>query len=221
MNEAKKSATNSTEMVAIPLVKLDNLIAAVEQLKAGNLRPFMYAIQGPDGEAHIDESCVAGDPATLAIEVNGRNDSPDAGYQIVPVYLSTPAQPAPVETIGRHRPFELATKSIRRDWTLDGVHHLISVVDAYVAKHAAPAPTASVQRATITLTGHQLRMALDFINPDALNDRDQLDNDLTFGVRQHRDDDGTVSTGMCCWNEDSDGVLPLDGEHEAPKEPRE
>lgn len=214
MNEAKKSATNSTEMVAIPLVKLDNLIAAVEQMKARKLRPFMYAIQGPDGAAHIDENCVAGDLAALAGEVNGLNDSPDTGYQIVPVYLGAPTQPAPVETIGRHRPFELATKSIRRDWTIEGVHHLISVVDAYVAKHAAPAPAASAQRATITLTGHQLRIALDLINPDGLNDYDQLDDDLTFGIRQHRDDDGTVKTGMCCWNDDTDGVLPLDGEYD-------
>jgi len=56
-------------------------------LHARQAKPFMYAIQGPDGEAHIDENCVAGDPAALAIEVNGLNDSPDAGYSIVPVYL--------------------------------------------------------------------------------------------------------------------------------------
>ncbi|OEZ91527.1 hypothetical protein [Duganella phyllosphaerae] len=80
--------------------------------------------------------------------------------------------------------------------------------------YLAHVPAASVQPATITLDGHQLRMALDFINPDGLADRDQLDNDLTFGVRQHRDDDGKVSTGMCCWNDDTDGVLPLDGEYE-------
>lgn len=49
MNEAKNSITNSTEMVAIPLVKLDNLIAAVELLKAGTLRPFMYSIQRNGG----------------------------------------------------------------------------------------------------------------------------------------------------------------------------
>lgn len=80
---------------------------------------------------------------------------------------------------------------------------------------AAPVdvPAASVQPATVTLDGHQLRMALDFINPDGLDDRDQMDNDLTFGVRQHQGDDGTISTGMCCWNDDSDGVLPLDGEY--------
>ncbi|KQN77793.1 hypothetical protein ASF04_23780 [Duganella sp. Leaf61] len=88
MNKAQNSTTPPTQMVAIPLVKLENLIAAVEQLKAGKLRPFMYAIQGPDGEAHIDENCVAGDPAALAVEVNGLNDSPDTGYRIVPVYLA-------------------------------------------------------------------------------------------------------------------------------------
>lgn len=54
-------------------------------------KPFMYAIQAPDGDAHIDENCVAGDPAALAIEVNGLNDSPDAGYRIVPVYLGAGA----------------------------------------------------------------------------------------------------------------------------------
>lgn len=47
MSKAKNGSTNSTEMVAIPLVKLDNLIAAVEQMKAGKLRPFVYAIQRP------------------------------------------------------------------------------------------------------------------------------------------------------------------------------
>ena len=48
MNEAKKYTTNSTEMVAIPLVKLDNLIAAVGQLQAGKLRPSMYTMHGTD-----------------------------------------------------------------------------------------------------------------------------------------------------------------------------
>jgi len=65
--------------------------------------------------------------------------------------------------------------------------------------------------ATVTLSGHQLREALDFINPDGDDDEDQRDNELTFGIVQHKDDDGAVATGMCCWNEDTDGVLPLDG----------
>lgn len=47
MSKAKNGTTNATEMVAIPLVKLDTLIAAVEQMKAGKLRPFVYAIQRP------------------------------------------------------------------------------------------------------------------------------------------------------------------------------
>jgi hypothetical protein len=69
---------------------------------------------------------------------------------------------------------------------------------------------------TITLSGHQLRMALDLINPDGPSDSDQLDDWLYFGERQHRDDDGKEGIGMCCWNDDTDGVLPLDGEYVAP-----
>jgi len=68
---------------------------------------------------------------------------------------------------------------------------------------------------TVMLSGHQLRMALDLINPGGLDERDELDDQLLFGIRQHRDDDGKISTDMCCWNGDTDGVLPLDGEYEA------
>lgn len=64
--------------------------------------------------------------------------------------------------------------------------------------------------ATVTLDGHQLRAALEFINPDGEGDPDQLDDWLTFGVVQHKDDNGEAATGLCCWNDDSDGVLPLD-----------
>lgn len=69
---------------------------------------------------------------------------------------------------------------------------------------------------TITLSGHQLRMALDLINPDGPSDDLQMDDELTFGIVQHKDDDGKAATGMCCWNVDTDGVLPLDGEYSAP-----
>lgn len=84
---------------------------------------------------------------------------------------------------------------------------------------SAPVQPVAVPDGTITLTGHQLRMALDLISPGIPWDRDELDDDLTFGIRQHEDDDGKVSTGMCCWNDDTDGVLPLDGEYEAPAAP--
>lgn len=63
---------------------------------------------------------------------------------------------------------------------------------------------------TVTLTGHQLLAALDLLAPGLPRDADELDDDLTFGVRQHEDDTGKVATGMCCWNDDTDGVLPLD-----------
>lgn len=58
-------------------------------------------------------------------------------------------QPAQVETIGKHKPFQLAVSSIRRDWTIGGVRHLTSIVDSYVAQRAArvsaPVPAASMQ----------------------------------------------------------------------------
>jgi len=69
--------------------------------------------------------------------------------------------------------------------------------------------------ATVTLNGHQLREALDFINPDGEGDPDQLDDDLTFGIVQHEDDEGKAKSSMCCWNDDTDGVLPLDSEPRA------
>lgn len=54
-------------------------------------KPFMFAIMGPDGAAHIEESCVSSDSGQLVHEVNCLNDSPDTGYSIVPVYLSANA----------------------------------------------------------------------------------------------------------------------------------
>ena len=59
--------------------------------------PFMYGIVGPDGKAHIDENCVAGekDSTALHVEVNCLNDSPDSGYSIVPLFRA-PVQPVAV-----------------------------------------------------------------------------------------------------------------------------
>lgn len=65
---------------------------------AQNAKPFMYAIKCPNGGAHLDEHCVAADEESLYLEVNGLNDSTDAGYSIVPVYLS--AKVARQEPIG-------------------------------------------------------------------------------------------------------------------------
>lgn len=66
--------------------------------------------------------------------------------------------------------------------------------------------------ATVTLTGHQMRHALALINPDGETDQDQLDDYLIFGVVKHVDDQNVVCVGLACWNDDTDGVLPLDDE---------
>lgn len=88
------------------------------------------------------------------------------------------------------------------------------IADLRAALAAVPAqqPTAE-QPARITLTGHQLKEALELISPvgpDGAHDVNELENDLTFGMCHHRDDNGKEAFGMCCWNDDTDGVLPLD-----------
>lgn len=74
--------------------------------------------------------------------------------------------------------------------------------EAAISKQPAPV--------TVTLTGHQLRCALALINPDGETDIDQLEDYLTFGIVTHYDDAGVIGRGMACWNDDTDGVLPLD-----------
>lgn len=48
-----------------------------------NKSPLMYGIVDSDGVAYIGENCVASSPQELFLELNGLNDSPDAGYKIV------------------------------------------------------------------------------------------------------------------------------------------
>jgi hypothetical protein len=106
---------------------------------------------------------------------------------------------------------------------MNGSHWIPRAAKLLASLEAAPAPQQSEKHlpgwdrgiATVTLSGHQLREAMDFINPDGEGDPDQLDDELTFGIVQHKDDDGKESTGMCCWSGDTDGVLPLDGGYEA------
>ena len=76
---------------------LDSMRAALQAAPVQAQEPFMFGIMGPDGKAHIDENCVAGDKDSTAlhIEVNCLNDSPDTGYSIVPLYAA-PVQPVAV-----------------------------------------------------------------------------------------------------------------------------
>lgn len=68
--------------------------------------PFMFAIMTPDGSAHMDENCVGPDAASLYSELNGLNDSPDAGYAIVPLYRF-PVQPVAVPCASSNAEHEL------------------------------------------------------------------------------------------------------------------
>jgi hypothetical protein len=74
--------------------------AVVAAASAPTQGPFMYGIMGPDGKAHMDENCVGPDAESLYSELNGLNDSPDAGFTIVELFKA-PAQPVavPQETL--------------------------------------------------------------------------------------------------------------------------
>lgn len=89
---AAQSTVQEIRAVANP-VEFDGIKTAPVQAQ----EPFMFGIMGPDGKAHIDENCVAGDKDSTAlnIEVNCLNDSPDSGYSIVPLFRA-PVQPVAV-----------------------------------------------------------------------------------------------------------------------------
>ena len=93
MFAAYSECLTSTDM--LPTDISDKLLAAAHPAngaQAAHQAPFMYAIKGPDGSAYIDENCVSATEEGLYLEVNGLNDSPDAGYSIVPVFLSSAPQ---------------------------------------------------------------------------------------------------------------------------------
>lgn len=110
-------------------------LLAQHQTKAADpQQPFMYAVTGPDGAAHIDENCVSAsaDSTALYIEVNRLNDSPDAGYSIVPVYLAAPQQHA------QARPVEGEWREAERIRDLPAVHEAIQgVADDPTGDHGA------------------------------------------------------------------------------------
>jgi hypothetical protein len=56
-------------------------------------KPFMYAIQSPDGSVYMGETCVCEDPGPLNDEVTCLNDDHegDGEYKVVPVYLGQQA----------------------------------------------------------------------------------------------------------------------------------
>lgn len=90
--------------------------------------PFMFAIMTPDGSAHMDENCVGPDAASLYSELNGLNDSPDAGYAIVPLYRF-PVQPVavPVGWISERTIDSLANA---RDFAKVPYHHSSTIFAA-------------------------------------------------------------------------------------------
>jgi hypothetical protein len=125
------------------------------------------------------------------------------GYNLVPTKLTEEMHVAAVRAI---------IKSTGNDDFPPAVWAAM-IAAAPVPPVPAPVEQAGEKYASISLSGNQLRAALDFINPDGPGDEEQCNDYLYFGVRKHRDDDNKVSEGMCCWNEDTDGVFPLPDEY--------
>jgi hypothetical protein len=62
-------------------------------------KPFMYAIQEPDGSPHMDEDCVSEDKGHLEYVIENLNDAygestDTSAYRVVPVYLHLPESPS-------------------------------------------------------------------------------------------------------------------------------
>jgi hypothetical protein len=90
-----------------------NLLSSIRELlaAAGNSQgqatqpaPFMFAIMGPDGKAYFDEHCVDPTPDALYCGVNALNDSPDAGYSVVPLYTAQPAAQPEQQPVAKDEP---------------------------------------------------------------------------------------------------------------------
>ena len=63
-----------------------------------------------------------------------------AGIKLGKSIAATPQQHAQAAlSIGAHLPFELAAKALHYDWTSERVHHLIDVVDQFIAASHQPA----------------------------------------------------------------------------------
>lgn len=128
------------------------------------------------------------------------------------------ARMSPVVAPAKPSERELAIREIELKKMADECADAIRALKSGASAPPSPQPVADSvpgwERgiATVSMNGHQLMEALEFIAPDRDAEPDQMDNDLTFGIVQHKDDDGQALTGLCCWNDDTDGVLPLDGE---------
>lgn len=156
-----------------------------------------------------------------------------------PAPVAQPAQPvADFDLDGRHIPANFTTHreswrcaiedkigSTRGDDQSYWRHELAAYDRAFTRllsgelKHyAAPSPQDSrdaLDATYVTLTVKQLLDAIEFLAPEYLSDPDQVETEILFGVVQHQDDEGNVGTAMCCWNEDSEGVLPLEDDRTA------
>jgi hypothetical protein len=167
--------------------------------------PFMFAIMGPDGKAYFDEHCVDPTPDALYGGVNALNDSPDAGYSVVPLYTAQPAaQPEqqPVEAIDSYEPghwFEARTIDEMQAFYLSR----LPAIRAAAHEHGYAIGLHGSTRRDFDLMAMQWR--------DGASDKDSLARaiaDAACGIRREGSYDwekkpsGRVATSMpVCWTD--------------------
>ena len=199
-----RAAPAAGEHARIPVVVLEAVEAAFED------QPGWREKMGAAVRALADEPEVAG----------ARDQSPDlaARYDRLLAAAQNVVDEALDDADSRMHPCDVRNDEVKAQHTPAPVQALFYAIRAL--RSAPGTPTAANQDhlpgwergiATVTLSGHQLREALDFINPDGDDDTEQREEALTFGIVKHKADDGAEAVGMCCWNDDTDGVLPLDG----------
>jgi hypothetical protein len=121
-----------------------DLRAALQAAPVQAQEPFMYGIMGPDGKAHLDENCVGPNAASLFAELNGLNDSPDAGYRIVQLFT------APVHPVAVAVPDGCKSELSAYQYWASKQDGGFAPVDAWMGRAALAAPAAQGDAKTTT-----------------------------------------------------------------------
>ena len=126
---------------------------------------------------------------------------------------STAAAPTVVEPRNGYTEQEWQDAKLRgiaSDYFQDSMHWPAAILCMkHLLKELAATPPRAAQ--SITITGHQLHAALDFVSPQ--RDADQLDSEVTIAWREVGvDTEGEAfEAGLCCWLTEypEEGCIPL------------
>jgi hypothetical protein len=145
--------------------------------------------------------------------------------------LAQPAAPVALNPIARRRVFDAIAGAYdlgysdrkagrigaAKEVEIDHGGALIAALEKALSASPQPAQQPVESEPRITLTGYQLREALEFLAPDGT--AEQLEQELCVSIGSPKDDDGNEwPRGPVCWLEEypEEGCLPLTGEATPP-----